>query len=117
MDAQPKNFHSITTTLVQYLIAFCFCAGLIVAAQASMADTPADHDNQSLSISSGKININKADANLLASTLKGVGMSKARSIIEYRDTYGPFSNIQELADVSGIGTATLEKNADLIVVK
>jgi len=93
------------------------CLGLSLATQNAQAEDQTGKDSPSLSVSSGKININKADATMLAGTLKGVGMSKARSIVEYRNTYGPFANIQELADVSGIGTATLEKNADMIVVE
>ena len=56
-----------------------------------------------VSIETGKININTADATTLASILKGVGLKKAEAIVEYRKTYGPFHDIQELAEVSGIG--------------
>ncbi|MCG8609725.1 MAG: ComEA family DNA-binding protein [Pseudomonadales bacterium] len=66
---------------------------------------------------STRININTADAQTLASTLKGVGIKKAQAIIEYRKTYGPFAHIEELADVKGIGKATVSKNAHLIAVK
>ncbi|MEQ8801124.1 MAG: helix-hairpin-helix domain-containing protein, partial [Haliea sp.] len=53
------------------------------------------------------VNINTADAAALAAGLQGVGMSRAEDIIRYRETYGPFGTVEELADVKGIGQATL----------
>jgi len=70
-----------------------------------------------VSSETGKVNINTADAGTLASILKGVGLKKAEAIIEYRKTYGPFHNIQELAEVSGIGKSIVEKNVGMIAVK
>jgi len=70
-----------------------------------------------VSSETGKVNINTADAGTLASILKGVGLKKAEAIIEYRKTYGPFHNIQELAEVSGIGKSIVEKNIGMIAVK
>jgi competence protein ComEA len=70
-----------------------------------------------VSSETGKVNINTADATTLASTLKGVGLKKAEAIIEYRKTYGPFHDIQELAEVSGIGNSIVEKNIGMIGVK
>ncbi|TNC80747.1 MAG: DNA-binding protein [Oleiphilus sp.] len=84
-------------------------------AQQSLADAPDATAN--VSVDSGKVNINTADAKTLAGILKGVGLKKAEAIIHYRKTYGPFHDIQELAEVSGIGKSTVEKNAGLIAVK
>ena len=70
-----------------------------------------------VSVETGKININNADAHTLASSMKGIGLKKAQAIIEYRETYGPFVNIQDLASVSGIGEKTVAKNANLLTVK
>ena len=67
--------------------------------------------------SAQQVNINTADAEAIASTLKGVGMKKAQAIINYRETYGPFHDIEELTEVKGIGQATLNKNNGLIVVE
>ena len=63
-----------------------------------------------------KININTAEAVLISNTLKGIGMKKAEAIVEYRNTYGPFKTIDELASVSGIGHATIKKNVHLISI-
>jgi competence protein ComEA len=56
------------------------------------------------------VNINKADAATMASALKGVGTSRAQEIVRYREAYGPFSSVDELAEVKGIGQSTLDDN-------
>lgn len=63
------------------------------------------------------VDINTASAETLADALEGVGLSKARSIVSYRDDHGPFKSAQELANVKGIGTSTLDKNIERIKVK
>ena len=63
------------------------------------------------------VNINTADAATLASALQGVGESRAQEIVRYRETYGPFVSIDELADVKGIGTATVERNRPHITLE
>jgi competence protein ComEA len=63
-----------------------------------------------------KVNINTADAATLAATLNGVGPAKAEAIVAYRTENGPFRSADQLAEVRGIGLATVEKNRDLIVV-
>ena len=63
------------------------------------------------------VNINEASAEILAETLSGVGMTKAIRIVAYREAYGPFEHIDELAAVEGIGVATVEKNRDVILLK
>jgi len=54
------------------------------------------------------ININIASENELQK-LPRIGPSKAKLIIEYRNNYGKFKNIDELLKIKGIGTKTLEK--------
>ncbi|MCM3611316.1 helix-hairpin-helix domain-containing protein [Planococcus sp. MERTA32b] len=61
----------------------------------------------------GPVNINTADDTTLM-TLPGIGPSKAAAIIAYRDENGPFSSIDALKDVSGIGDKTFEKLKDSI---
>lgn len=63
-----------------------------------------------------KVNINTADEATL-DTLPGIGPSKAKRIIEYREQNGPFKSIEELKNVSGIGEKTFEQLKDLITVK
>jgi competence protein ComEA len=64
-----------------------------------------------------QIDINAADAETLATTLKGVGLSKAKAIVAYREMYGPFASIEELTEVKGIGGAILERNRDRLVIR
>jgi competence protein ComEA len=55
-----------------------------------------------------KIDINTANAVAL-STIHGVGPSTAQSIIRYRENNGGFNSVDELTNVSGIGSKTVEK--------
>lgn len=61
------------------------------------------------------VNINKANINDLLN-LTGIGESKAKSIIEYRDKNGEFKDIDELKNVSGIGEALFDKIKDKITI-
>lgn len=62
------------------------------------------------------ININTADATQLQE-ISGVGEKKASDIIAYREANGPFQNVDELTNVSGIGEKTLEKMRQQITVQ
>ena len=55
------------------------------------------------------ININRASEGELVS-LHGIGSSKAKAIILYREMFGDFKTVDELAKVKGIGAKTVEKN-------
>lgn len=61
------------------------------------------------------INVNTADQASLE-TLNGVGPSKAQAIISYRTQNGPFAKIEDIMNVSGIGTATFNNIKDYITV-
>jgi competence protein ComEA len=61
------------------------------------------------------ININTADADQLME-LPGIGETKAAAIINYRESYGPFTAIEQIMNVSGIGPSTFENLKDLITV-
>ena len=60
------------------------------------------------------VNINTANAETLAASLDGVGLSKARAIVAYRDSKGPFQHADELVNVKGIGLSTVNRNRDFI---
>ena len=64
----------------------------------------------------GPVNINTADAETIAAELKGVGLSKAKAIVEYRKKHGPFRNPGDLSLVKGLGERTVEINKDDIQV-
>ncbi|MCB0166857.1 MAG: helix-hairpin-helix domain-containing protein [Anaerolineae bacterium] len=63
----------------------------------------------------GIINLNTATLEQLDS-LPGVGPAIAQRIIDYRDSIGGFSSIDEITQVSGIGPATFEKIKAFITV-
>ena len=62
-----------------------------------------------------KIDINSADAWVLAQKLEDIGEKKSIAIVEYREEHGLFKTIYELEKVYGIGKKTIEKNMDIIV--
>ncbi|AFM42911.1 competence protein ComEA-like protein with helix-hairpin-helix repeat region [Desulfosporosinus acidiphilus SJ4] len=63
----------------------------------------------------GKININTAGAAEL-DKLPGVGPALAGRIVQYRTDHGPFSQPEDLQNVSGIGAKTYEKMASQVTV-
>ena len=56
------------------------------------------------------VNVNQADAQTIAEVLKGVGLSRAQAIVEYREQNGDFRDAYELANIKGIGERTVERN-------
>ena len=64
----------------------------------------------------GPVNVNTADAETISTELKGVGLSKAQAIVEYRKKYGPFKSPDDLTLVKGIGERTVELNRENIKV-
>lgn len=68
-------------------------------------------------IQASPININTADAQTIADSLKGIGLAKAKAIVSYREQHGAFKELADLMKVSGIGDKTLEINADKIILE
>ncbi|MDD4915810.1 MAG: helix-hairpin-helix domain-containing protein [Methylococcales bacterium] len=54
------------------------------------------------------VNINKADAQAISASLKGIGPKKAEAIVDYRNQHGGFKNLKELENVKGVGAKTLQ---------
>ena len=63
----------------------------------------------------GKININTADVALLC-TLTGIGQTRAKSIVAYREKNGNFRTIEDIMKVEGIKEGSFEKLKDQITV-
>lgn len=59
-------------------------------------------------LENGLININTANLHQFWS-IDGIGETKARAIIKYRDEHGDFASVDDLVNVSGIGEKTLER--------
>ncbi len=65
--------------------------------------------------SGGKVNLNTADeAGLM--TIPGIGESRAKAIIAYREKNGKFQSIEEIMEIDGIKEKMFEKIKDSITV-
>lgn len=58
-----------------------------------------------------KISINEATSTMLME-LKGIGDARAKAIIAYRTTHGPFTKLEDLMKVSGISEAMYNQIKD-----
>ncbi|MBR5753148.1 MAG: ComEA family DNA-binding protein [Clostridia bacterium] len=65
--------------------------------------------------STGRVNLNTATIEDLK-TLKGIGDAKAQAILDDRTENGPFTSVDDLTRVSGIGQKTLDGLRDQITV-
>ena len=63
----------------------------------------------------GKININSADVATLMQ-LPGIGETKAKTIVSYREENGSFTAIEDIKNVSGIGDSTFANICENITV-
>ncbi len=79
----------------------------LILALALVAALPAD---------AGTVNINTADAKTLAKELDGIGDSRAKAIIAYREKNGPFKTADDLKKVIGVGPSIVERNRAKIVL-
>lgn len=61
------------------------------------------------------VDVNTASAEALEQ-VNGIGPALAGRIIEYREANGPFTSVDDLINVSGIGEATLENMRPFITV-
>ena len=64
-----------------------------------------------------QVNINTADADTLSNELSGIGQSKAEAIVAYREQHGPYNQLEDLANVKGIGSSTIEKNKSMMILE
>ncbi|MEI6860525.1 MAG: helix-hairpin-helix domain-containing protein [Shewanella sp.] len=71
-----------------------------------------DLKNESLhQVQSLNININTASVEQLV-LLEGIGESKAKAIVAYRESNGMFKMIDDLTNVKGVGLKLVEKNRE-----
>ena len=62
------------------------------------------------------VDINTADAQTLAATIKGVGEKKAEAIIAYRQQHGPFKSVDDLVQVRGVSAQMIESSREKLAV-
>ncbi|MGB5623023.1 MAG: helix-hairpin-helix domain-containing protein, partial [Gammaproteobacteria bacterium] len=62
----------------------------------------------------GPVDINNANAEMLAQELEGIGPARARAIVAYREANGAFTSADQLLEVQGVGPRVLDINRDNI---
>ncbi len=105
---------SLHKSLISILLALCSFTA--VNASESTLNTDSEIVTESVQINLETVNINTASAEEIASKLKGIGMSKAAALINYRESHGAFTSLEEITQVKGIGKGTLEKNRNKILL-
>jgi competence protein ComEA len=85
--------------------------GQVVSGQADQIDS-----NNIGAAAGTLINLNTATLEQL-DQLPGVGPAIAQRIIDYRQTVGSFTSIEQITEVKGIGDATFEKIKPLITIE
>ena len=80
-----------------------------------LQEYPLQDENQEIQGKGGRVNINTATEEVLT-TLTGIGSSRAKDIISYRDNNGGFKSIEEIKNVSGIKDGLYNKIKDGITV-
>lgn len=88
---------------------------LVAVPDAAASAAPAPGDDSGGAGTGGLVNINVAGAAEL-DALKGIGPVLAERIIEYREANGSFQSLDELSEVSGIGSALLEQLRDQVTL-
>ncbi|MDD4561761.1 MAG: helix-hairpin-helix domain-containing protein [Syntrophomonadaceae bacterium] len=66
---------------------------------------------------SAMVNINTASAQEMADQLDGIGPALGQRIVDYRTSNGPFKDIEEIKNVSGIGDKRFEAIKNKISVR
>lgn len=73
------------------------------------------HEDTSKTSSPGQININTASSQQLQ-MLPNIGEVLAERIIEYRESFGPFTNVEDLMLVEGIGEKRIEALREYVTI-
>lgn len=113
-----KSLSSIASLILLASLSFAGVTGAATKAQSQPVATPAVESTAPAGKASvaqaATVNINSADVEELQKSLKGIGKVKAQAIIDYRTANGPFTSVDQLLEVKGIGKGTLDKNRDRI---
>ena len=103
---EEQNFNPETCTIDElkaviekYKNEVCVCDCPDISNDACISDNNEDDE---------LVNINTANIDELMD-IKGIGRSKAKAIIEYRDKNGNFNSIDDIKNVDGIGDSLFEK--------
>lgn len=91
-------------------------AGIQTSPDSDMQTTDRNvRSNSAPALENGLVNLNTADIAALT-TLPGIGESRAKAIISYREQHGAFAQIEDIMKISGIKQAAFLKIKDKITV-
>ena len=91
-------------------------AGIQTSPDSDMQTTDRNvRSNSAPALENGLVNLNTADIAALT-TLPGIGESRAKAIISYREQHGAFAQIEDIMKISGIKQAAFSKIKDKITV-
>jgi len=91
-------------------------AGIQTSPDSDMQTTDRNvRSNSTTALYNGLVNLNTADVAALM-TLPGIGESRAKAIISYREQHGAFAQIEDIMKISGIKQAAFSKIKDKITV-
>jgi len=97
----------IIVVLLLFLGMFAgLCSGPVCAAKPTYAAHVAD-----MPFNLNEITLEQLDQ------LPGIGPALAERIVAYRDEHGPFTRIEQLNEVKGIGARTLEKLRPYLILE
>ena len=82
------------------------------AVASSLPEEPSPSESEE---PAGLVDLNTADAEELM-TLPGIGETRAKAIVAYREEHGPFTYVEDLIQVPGIGEGILEGLMDHVTV-
>lgn len=108
-----KKDLTTTQTVIKYIEKECSCPDTINDACMKKAETK--ETAKETASKDNKISINTGTLEELQ-TIPGIGESKAKAIIEYREKNGNFKNIEEIKNISGIGESTFDKFKEYITI-
>lgn len=108
---RTSSFHSLVFALLTSVSISAFAAPVKTP---EVMSAPLVQDVVAAKAQTGKVDLNNADAPTLQRELTGVGETKAKAIVAYRESNGAFSSVDELLEVQGIGKAILDRNRDRI---
>ncbi|WP_018693401.1 ComEA family DNA-binding protein [Algicola sagamiensis] len=101
--------------IMRHLLFYLFMTLGVLSLPAVSNEAPLTKKSVSQAKAVAKVNINTADEKLLRS-LSGIGKRRARLIVNYRESNGPFQDIYDLAKVKGISKDLVLRNQDRITL-
>ena len=82
------------------------------AVESALPEEPSPSESEE---PAGPVDLNTADAEELM-TLPGIGETRAKAIVAYREEHGSFTYVEDLIQVPGIGEGILEGLIDQVTV-